>query len=79
MNAVIAEKLAISIGIVSFKLLKKVSPPVSPSFTSRKNNPKNKKKFVIKIIEYFPNFFLGIKFILNVKANCCFVTLFYFF
>ncbi len=57
MNAAVAEKKAVNIGIVSFKLLKNVSPPRSPIFTRMKNIDKNKKKISIKIIDIFPNSF----------------------
>ena len=50
----IPEIAAIMKGIVSFRLLKNVSPPLSPNLTKIKNNPRNKKKFIINPTEHFP-------------------------
>lgn len=58
-KAKIPQAAAKSIGIVSVRLLKKNSPPLSPERTNTSNNMKNKEKKAIKLIDILPNLVLG--------------------
>ena len=60
-NEQMPESPAIIIGIVSLRLLKNVSPPLSPNSTSIKNNPRNIKKDMINPIDHFPRSLFGVK------------------
>ena len=60
-KAAIAEMADKSPGIASLRLLKKVSPPLSPKTMNIKNNPKRIRKAIINLIDHLPRFVFGMK------------------
>lgn len=58
-NEAMPQPAASKKGIVSFKLLKKVAPPLSPQRTSKKNEPSKAKNPMISPIDHLPKVVFG--------------------